>query len=68
MAVKRIDSNYVSGNTTVYVGKQEYQCLTTDTKPVLTENNNGSTCVVLNATTKLFESVYVWHDNEWYEL
>lgn len=67
MAVRNITNDLYNGTETnrlIY----EYQCLTTDTKPPLTTDNNGSTCVVLNATTKLFESAYIWHDDDWYEV
>ena len=63
MAVKRTDGNTVVGNTTNYVGITEYQGLSTDTKPTLTESQTGSEFLELDTG-----SYFVWHVNAWVEL
>lgn len=67
MAVDNI-SNYLFNGTETNRLIYEYMCLTTDTKPTLTADNNGSTCMVFNATTKMLETVYVWYIDDWYEV
>lgn len=63
MAIKRTDSNVVTGNTTSYVGLLEYQGLSTDVKPTLIESQTGSEFLELDTG-----SFFVWHVNAWVEL
>lgn len=63
MAIKRTDSSYVDGNTTNYVGILEFQGLSTDVKPTLTESQSGSEFLELDTG-----AYFVWHINAWVEL
>jgi len=60
MAVKRIDSTYVEGNTTQYAGVLQFQGLSTDTKPTLNANQSGSTFYCVDD-----KSYHTWHIDEW---
>lgn len=41
--------------------KKKFQGLSTDDKPVLTENNSGSTFFCVDTV-----QVYIWHISQWY--
>ena len=43
------------------MNKKEYQGLSTDTKPTLTEKNTGSTYYEVDT-----KNGYVWHIDQWY--
>lgn len=47
---------------------REFQGLTTDDKPVLTEANNGSTYLAINETTEQVETMYIYHHPIWAEV
>ena len=63
MAIKRVDSTHIDGNTTEYVGILEYQGLSTDTKPTLIASQTGSQFLELDTG-----AFFVWHVNAWVEL
>ena len=63
MAIKRVDRTFVENGVTIYVGTLEYQGLSTDIKPTLTESQTGSE--FLEVDTGAF---FVWHINAWVEL
>lgn len=68
MATRRTDAPYIDNGEMEYPLIGEWQGLTTDTKPALTDDNNGSTFLELNATTQEVETLYIYNDPNWYEV
>ena len=67
MAITNV-SNYDYNGTDTNQQILEYQGLTTDTKPTLTAENNGSTFLAINDTTDQVETLYIYNHPTWNEV